>query len=190
MSLARARPSFATGVELAGVVLFCWRRERRSPLIRLSTRRSGGVEVRMPGLSGRNFSGSGVRRRERLVLETARRPGPSRILGVDWRDTGALSDTLRWPATEAEEAGAAPGAGVGVESPRRAANPAPAVTAAAAAPTGVRAPYCFRSLFSGSGVGPGVDGSLSTGVPRGERRSFRSLLGSGVRSTVRSGSPV
>lgn len=44
--------------------------------MRLSIRRSGGVGVeRMPGLSGRNLSGSGVcwRERERLELDTARR---------------------------------------------------------------------------------------------------------------------
>jgi hypothetical protein len=132
MSLDRTRPSLATGVDATGavadaevddmdatgVVLFCCRRARKSPLIRLSTRRSwGGVGVgvpdgrMMPGLSGLNLSGSGVRRRERLVLDKDRRATGSSGYGDDDEEgreaeadagAGAFSETLLWPSFGAD----------------------------------------------------------------------------------------
>ncbi|KAI6770458.1 hypothetical protein HG530_005087 [Fusarium avenaceum] len=153
-----------------------------------------------PGLK---FSGSGVLRRERLVLETVRRPAASRR-GVGRRVGLALSDALLRPEIEVEaglEFGFERGRGVGVIGvgevkgegsgpgpPARSAAakpaPAPTVTAVAAAPAGVRAPYCF--FFSGSGAVSGAVGSRRTGVPRGDRRSFRSLGGSGLYNAERS----
>ncbi|KAK5628074.1 hypothetical protein RRF57_003789 [Xylaria bambusicola] len=142
MSLARTRPSLAMGVmvlggawrseEAASLAVFLlsaslflaevelwrlgveelWLRDRRSPLIRRSTRRSrGGVlapddrRLRMlralctlwlPGLSVRNLASSGVRSREMPVFDVDRRAALS-ICGVDSRLTSCmpvLSETL------------------------------------------------------------------------------------------------
>lgn len=131
MSLDRTRPSLATGVDATsavadadaevddedatGVVLFCCRRARKSPLIRLSTRRSwGGVgvgvpdgRIMVPGLSGLNLSGSGVRRRERLVLDMDRRATGNSGYGDEDDDgreaeadveVGKFSEMLLWPS--------------------------------------------------------------------------------------------
>jgi hypothetical protein len=125
--------------------------------MRLSTRRSGGVGLGlwlglgcmpwllpwllpewMPGLSGRNLSGSGVCLRIRLVLDAARRIARSAEAGPDPRPCGdedagdrpgaaacarcgvwyELSDTLRWlPAADPTAAPAATAAGTAPRSP-------------------------------------------------------------------------
>jgi hypothetical protein len=183
MSLERTRPSLATGELELALDPFCWRRDRRSPLTRLSTRRSGGVGLGlmllMPGLLGRvvcSLSGSGVWRLARLVFDTDRLAAAAwdrlGVVGCGgwcwcwcWCTLTLLSETLRWlepaPATAIAPAAAAvaaavPSAMAAVDAP---ANPGGGDDGAAAA-----AASGGRGINAGAGDMTG-DALPSIGLP-------------------------
>jgi hypothetical protein len=150
--------------------------DRRSPLTRLSTRRSGGVaewsERMLPGVSGRRFSGSGVRSRVMLVLDA------ERLATIALVSAGVMGDCeywrcwCWWSALLSDTTRRSDATGV------VAASAAPKFRSGAGSLSSCLVARFFTNDFCGSGVLGGGEGSRSLGVcPRTLLPGSGDLLG-------------